>query len=56
MPVYQIKSKPSDFSYSGHSHKYQEFEQQSKQIQKDILGERLFNIITDIDNRIPLNF
>lgn len=54
--MYQIKTRPLDFSYSGHSHKYQEFELQSKEIQKEILGERLYNIMTDIDNRIPLNF
>ncbi len=54
--LYQINTRPVDFSYSGRTTKYQEFELQSKQIQKEILGENLFDIMVYIDSKIPLNF
>lgn len=52
----QIKSRPVDFSYNGHTTNYDRYESQSKKIQREILGEKLFQIMTDIDNKIPLNF
>lgn len=54
--LFQINTRPFDFSYSGHTTNYDKFESQSKLIQKDILGEKLFKIMTTIDNKIPLNF
>ena len=54
--IYQIQTRPVDFSYTGHTNKFEEFEKQSKQIQKEILGDRLFEIMTEVDNNIPLNF
>ncbi len=54
--IYQIKTRPIDFSYTGHTKEYHEFEIQSKLIQKEILGDQLFEIMNDIDNKIPLNF
>ena len=54
--LYQINTRTIDFSYTGHTTKYAQFEKQSKQIQKEILGEKLFNIMTTIDNKISLNF
>ncbi|PCI98025.1 MAG: hypothetical protein COB15_06745 [Flavobacteriales bacterium] len=54
--IYQINTRPVDFSYSGHTIDYDKFEAESKLIQKEILGENLFQIMTTIDNKIPLNF
>ena len=52
----QINTRPVDFSYNGHTTNYDKFESQSKNIQREILGEKLYQIMTDIDNKIPLNF
>ncbi|MGY6648264.1 metal-dependent hydrolase [Wenyingzhuangia sp. IMCC45574] len=54
--LFQINTRPFDFSYEGHKVDYHKFESKSMQIQKDILGEQLYNIMTKIDNKIPLNF
>ncbi|WP_405377887.1 metal-dependent hydrolase [Nonlabens sp. Asnod3-A02] len=52
----QINTRTTDFSYNGHTNNYYNYELQSKNIQRDILGENLFEIMTNIDNKIPLNF
>lgn len=54
--LYQINTRPVDFSYSGNTSNFDNFEAQSKQIQKDILGETVYDIMSKIDDRIPLNF
>ncbi len=54
--LYQINNRGVDFSYTGHTKNYDKFELQSKQIQKKILGDKLFEIMTKIDNKIPFNF
>lgn len=54
--MFQIKTRPIDFSYTGHSTNYNTYEAQSKQIQKDILGDKLYNFMMSIDNKMPLNF
>ncbi len=54
--LFQINTRAVNFSYSGHTTNYNNFESQSKLIQKEILGESLFNTMTKIDNKIPLNF
>lgn len=54
--LFQINNRPVDFSYTGHTNNYDEFELQSKLIQKKILGDKLFEIMTKIDNKIPFNF
>lgn len=56
LTIFQINTRGFDFSYTGHSPKYQEFEKQSKSIQRNILGERLYQIMTGFDNSISLNF
>lgn len=52
----QINTRTVDFSYSGPTVNYSELEAQSKQVQKEILGEKLFKFMTAVDNKIPLNF
>jgi len=54
--VYQIETRKSGFSYSGYSEKYREYEQKSKDLQKDILGETLYKIMEKLDKRLPFNF
>ncbi len=52
----QINTRTTDFSYTGHTSNYDKLEADSKLIQREILGEKLFKIMTEIDNKIPLNF
>ena len=54
--LYQVNTRPIDFAYTGHTLDYDKLEEQSKQLQKEILGPQLFNVMTAIDNKIPLNF
>lgn len=52
----QIITRPVDFNYSGHTTRYDEFEKASLEIQKEILGEDLYEVMLFIDSKIPLNF
>ena len=54
--IVQVNTRTTDFSYTGHTINYDKLEEESKLIQKEILGDRLFEIMTKIDNKIPLNF
>ncbi len=53
---YQMFTRPIDFSYSGHTEKYDYYEKQSKEIQRQILGGQVFNMMESLDNKIPLYF
>ncbi len=52
----QICTREYDFAYSGHTARYQELEAASKQQQKDILGERLYNAMEKFDEKLPFYF
>jgi inner membrane protein len=52
----QVKTREYDFAYTGHTPKYKELENKSKQIQKKILGDRLYRLMERIDNRLRINF
>lgn len=57
--LYQINTRPFDFQYSGfkqHGTVWSTYEMKSKKIQKEILGDNLFGIMTDLDNSIPFYF
>jgi len=54
--LFQIKSRKFVFNYSGHTSKYQEFETKSKEIQKQILGEKVYSLMQKFDNSIRVNF
>ncbi|MFM7024107.1 MAG: metal-dependent hydrolase [Flavobacteriales bacterium] len=56
--LHQMKTRPFDFNYqkAEHSKVFWEYEQKSKEIQKEILGERLYGIMEEVDNHIPLWF
>ena len=54
--LYQIKNRDTDFNYIGHTPDYHIYEEKSKKIQKDILGEYLYNIMDKLDKKIPLYF
>ena len=52
----QIKTRPYDFAYSGHTHRYEVLETQSKQIQKGILGGSLYTLLEEFDNKLKIYF
>ena len=52
----QIITRPIDFNYSGHTTRYNEFERASLEIQKEILGDDLYEVMWFLDSKIPLNF
>lgn len=54
--IYQVKTRSFDFSYKGHSKNYHEFEMKSKQIQKNILGMRIFLLMEKFDKKLKIYF
>ncbi len=54
--MFQINTRVINFSYEGFSPKYNKFEKQSKLIQKEILGDKLYKIMSEIDSKIPFYF
>jgi membrane-bound metal-dependent hydrolase YbcI (DUF457 family) len=56
LSIVQIKSRDFNFNYTGHTLRYNEFELKSKEIQKDILGNKIYNFMVSFDNKIPLYF
>lgn len=52
----QIMSRPVDFSYKGHTTTYNELEKRSKEIQREILGEKLYHFMEKLDRKIPMYF
>ncbi len=53
---FQINHRKHDYSYTGHTQHFQQFEEWSKSEQKEILGEKVYNIMEAFDRRIPLYF
>ncbi len=56
LSLIQVKTRGFDFNYTGHTLKYQEYEQKSKEIQKEILGGTVYNLMLEFDNKMSLNF
>ncbi len=52
----QINTRNHDFAYSGHTTRYQELEAASKEQQKEILGDRLYNVMEKFDKNLPVHF
>ena len=53
---HQIKHRGYSFYYTGHTRKYQIFEQKSKEIQRKILGNKLFYLMEQFDKKLPIYF
>ncbi len=54
--IKQINTRGFDFSYSGYTSNYTQFEQKSKALQKQILGQRLYQIMTTFDKQFKFYF
>ncbi len=52
----QIRTRSFDFSYSGHTPKYPMYEAKSKELQREILGNRLYEWMESFDNHLPFYF
>lgn len=56
LAIYQVSSRSFDFNYSGHTSLYNDYEQKSKEIQKSILGDKLYHWMERFDQFVPFNF
>lgn len=56
LTLYQMNSRYFDFNYTGGAKHYQQYEQKSKEIQKEILGPKVYSIMENFDNSMNLNF
>lgn len=56
LALIQVKSRDFDFAYSGHAPRYQEYEAISKQLQRDILGNRMYLLMEKFDNKLSIYF
>jgi hypothetical protein len=56
LSIIQITNRPASFYYSGHTSKYYHFEAKSKEIQEQILGKRVFIIMSNFDKKLPFYF
>ena len=54
--TYQINHRKYHYAYRGHAQNYQQYEEWSKLEQREILGEKIFNIMESFDHSIPLYF
>ena len=54
--VYQINTRDFDFDYKGHTSKFHEYEAKSMEVQKEILGDKLFNCMNKVDNELEISF
>lgn len=54
--IIQINSRTFDFSYSGYTAKYGEYEKKSQDIQKEILGVKLYSLMKKFDDRLKFYF
>lgn len=52
----QIPSRGFDFGYTGYARNYRQYEEKSKEIQRRMLGFRLFGIMERFDRALPFNF
>lgn len=56
LSIFQIRNRHYDYSYSGHNKRFEEFENNSKKEQREILGVKLFSYMEKLDNKLPINF
>lgn len=54
--IIQIKTRDFDFAYTGKATRYQEFEARSKQLQKEILGDKIYRMMENFDNKLKIYF
>lgn len=56
LALFQIKTRDFNFAYQGACPDYTLYEHESKRIQKEILGERVFRLMESFDQRLKIYF
>lgn len=54
--VFQVNTRQFDYAYSNDSSQYSEMEQKSKEEQKRILGNSVYNMMVSLDNKLKIYF
>jgi inner membrane protein len=54
--IVQINTRTFNFNYTLHFVNYGEYEKRSKQIQKEILNEKVYQLMEKLDNKLPIQF
>jgi inner membrane protein len=56
--LYQMKTREFDFNYqkAEHGKVFKSYEQKSKDIQKEILGENIYEVMKSFDESLPIWF
>jgi inner membrane protein len=53
---YQIDQRNFSFAYRGYTKKYDEYERKSLEIQREVLGEKMYDIMVEVDRRLTVYF
>ncbi len=53
---YQIVQRPAHFAYEGYTPYHVQYERQSLEIQKQILGQPLYGMMVNLDRKLKINF
>ncbi len=56
MVLFQISNRKNDYAYRGFTPAYNQLEKKSLNEQKEVLGERIYRIMTRLDRRINIHF
>ncbi len=56
LTIVQTKTRSYDFNYTGNTPRYQEYEQRSKDLQKEMLGDGLYSAMSWLDRHVRVNF
>ncbi len=54
--IFQVNTRQFDYAYSNDSSRYSEMEQKSKEEQRRILGNSLYNMMVSLDNKLKIYF
>lgn len=52
----QIKTRGYDFNYTGQTSKFQQYERKSKEVQRKILGKKVYEKMVKFDRKVKVNF
>ncbi len=52
----QVETRNTSYAYAGHTKKYNQLEEKSKEEQRHILGTKAYRAMTHFDEWLPLNF
>jgi hypothetical protein len=56
LALFQITTRGYNFDYEGHTTDFAKSEEKSLEIQKEILGEELYNAMRKFDDKVKIHF